>query len=122
MVYIRGGARGRRLADKVSRRCQPYAGGFFFTLSGQTGTNASFRQHGVSALTAGSLLRLTGRISTEQNTDNDVRVATGRLLDAEGGVLTESSTDPLATASNVWGEFSITLWPPQKGCRLGGGA
>jgi len=63
-------------------------------------TNASFRQEGPLALTAGSLVRLTGRVSTEQNTENDFGVATVRLVDTEGGALAESSTDAI-TAPNA---------------------
>jgi len=94
---------------------QPDGGAFFFTFSGQTGTNASFRQDAARALTAGSLLRFRGRVSTEQNTENDFGVATVRLRDAAGVVLAESSTEALTTPSNVWGDFSIELIVPAGG-------
>jgi hypothetical protein len=95
----------------------PDTGVFLFTSAAQPGTTASFRQDGISALVEGSLLNLSGRVSTEQNTDNDFGIATVRALDAEGAVLTESSTVALTTPSNSWLDFSVSLVVPAGAVR-----
>ena len=90
----------------------PDTGAFLITLAAQPGTNAFLRQDGTSALVQGASLRLTGRVSTEANTENDFGVATVRVLDAEGAVLAESSTEALTTASNLWADFSVVQVVP----------